>query len=165
MFATPFDLDAPFDTPRGLSDPQGAAALLGEAAAALESRWGRIDPAWDEYVTVSYEGQTMPASVGSGWDGSFRVAFLAPDGGPGAMRSLGGDSVQFVVEFTDPLQADARLIYGNASQAGSPHLGDQLALYAADEYRAVTFDRAAIAAAAVRTIRYTPDLSSGAEDR
>ena len=34
-----------------------------------------------------------------------------------------------LVKFSDPVRAQALLSYGNASQPGSPHAGDQLELF------------------------------------
>jgi acyl-homoserine-lactone acylase len=42
-----------------------------------------------------------------------------------------------VIEFTDPVRAKVLLSYGNATQPGSPHVGDQLELYARKELRPV----------------------------
>jgi acyl-homoserine-lactone acylase len=39
------------------------------------------------------------------------------------------------VEFSDPVRAEVLLSYGNASQAGSSHRGDQLPLLAEKELR------------------------------
>ena len=49
----------------------------------------------------------------------------------------GGDSYVAAVEFGDPVRAQVLLTYGNASQPGSPHVGDQLALSANGEMRTV----------------------------
>jgi len=41
-----------------------------------------------------------------------------------------GDSYIAVVEFGEPLRAQVLLSYGNATQSHSPHVGDQLELFA-----------------------------------
>ena len=49
-----------------------------------------------------------------------------------------------VVEFGDPVRAEVLLSYGNASQPGSQHLGDQLELMARQELRPVWRTRAEV---------------------
>jgi acyl-homoserine-lactone acylase len=44
----------------------------------------------------------------------------------GKFQALGGDTYVAVVEFTDPVRAKVLLSYGNATQAGSRHVGDQI---------------------------------------
>jgi acyl-homoserine-lactone acylase len=67
--------------------------------------------------------------------------------GPGKIReAVGGDSYVAVVEFSDPVRAAALLAYGNASQPGSPHVGDQLELFAKKELRPVWRSREEIEA-------------------
>ncbi len=52
-------------------------------------------------------------------------------------QAVAGDSYIAAVEFSDPIRAAALLAYGNASQPGSPHVGDQLDLFAKKELRPV----------------------------
>ncbi|MEQ8963654.1 MAG: penicillin acylase family protein, partial [Coleofasciculus sp. C2-GNP5-27] len=40
-------------------------------------------------------------------------------------------------EFSDPIKARVLTVYGNATQPGSGHIGDQLPLYARKELRPV----------------------------
>jgi acyl-homoserine-lactone acylase len=42
-----------------------------------------------------------------------------------------------LVEFSQPVRAKALLSYGNASQPGSPHRGDQLTLFARKQLRPI----------------------------
>ena len=51
-----------------------------------------------------------------------------------------------MIEFGEPVRAQVLLSYGNASQPGSPHLGDQLTLYARKELRRAWRTRAEIEA-------------------
>lgn len=46
-----------------------------------------------------------------------------------------GDSWVGIVEFGDPVRAQVLLSYGNASQPGSPHNGDQLRLFSEKRLR------------------------------
>jgi acyl-homoserine-lactone acylase len=60
--------------------------------------------------------------------------------------AVGGDTFIAVVEFAEPVRAAVLLTYGNASQPGSPHVGDQLDLYARDELRPAWLTRGEIEA-------------------
>jgi acyl-homoserine-lactone acylase len=51
------------------------------------------------------------------------------------MQSLGGDSYYAAIEFSSPLKARVLTAYGSSSQPGSPHRGDQLALFAKQQMR------------------------------
>jgi len=64
----------------------------------------------------------------------------------GNLRSVGGDSFIMAVEFSDPPQARALLAYGNSSQPGSPHNGDQFEMFAKKELRPVWHTRAEVVA-------------------
>jgi acyl-homoserine-lactone acylase len=65
------------------------------------------------------------------------VLGFRPDEATETYSAAGGDSFVAAVEFSDPVRARALLAYGNASQPGSPHAGDQLELFARKELRAV----------------------------
>jgi acyl-homoserine lactone acylase PvdQ len=62
-----------------------------------------------------------------------RLEFLPTQGGH--YTAAFGDTYIAVVQFSRPLRARVLLTYGNASQPGSPHDGDQLALYARNQLR------------------------------
>jgi acyl-homoserine-lactone acylase len=66
--------------------------------------------------------------------GVFRVLTYTsnPDG---RLSADFGDGFIAAVEFSTPVKAQVLLTYGNSSQPGSPHNGDQLALYARNELR------------------------------
>ena len=66
--------------------------------------------------------------------GIFRVIDYAP-AEQGRLVASSGDSFVAVVEFADPVRARVSLSYGNSSQPGSPHVGDQLELVSRKELR------------------------------
>jgi len=53
----------------------------------------------------------------------------------GKFRSVQGDSFVAAVEFSTPVRAMVLTSYGNATQPGSPHVGDQLELFARKKLR------------------------------
>lgn len=91
----------------------------------------------------------LPGNGGPGQLGVFRVTHFA-GGDETTDVAVGGDSYVAAVELAAAgPRAFALLSYGNASQPGSPHRGDQLALYAEQRLRPVHFDAADVEAAAV----------------
>ena len=50
------------------------------------------------------------------------------------------------VEFSDPVKAEVLLSYGNATQPGSAHAGDQLGLFSRKQLRPVWRNRSEIEA-------------------
>lgn len=138
--------EEPLATPDGLADPAGAAAVLAEAAREVEAAHGALDVAWGEVHRLRLGGRDLPANGGPGGLGIFRVVGFAPDGEDGTRRAAGGDSFVAAVEFSDPVRARALLAYGNSTQPGSPHAGDQLELFAEKELRPVWRSREEIEA-------------------
>jgi acyl-homoserine-lactone acylase len=136
-YADPWDPEKPLRTPDRLADPAGAAALLAEAAREVRAEHGSLDVPWGEVHRLRAGDRDLPANGGPGDLGIFRVVGFAPAGEGAARRAVGGDSFVAAVEFSDPVRARALLAYGNASQPGSPHAGDQLELFAAKELRPV----------------------------
>ena len=53
----------------------------------------------------------------------------------GTLTITGADSYYMQVEFSRPVRGRVLLTYGNATQPGSPHLGDQLELFARQRMR------------------------------
>lgn len=136
VFATPWDEKNPLTTPSGLASPARAVETLVAVAARLQQRLGALDVAWGELARLKYDKADFPANGGSGLLGIFRVIEYAPES-DGHFRSVGGDSYIAAVEFSDPVHANVLLGYGNSSQPGSPHRGDQMQLAARKELRPV----------------------------
>jgi acyl-homoserine-lactone acylase len=66
--------------------------------------------------------------------GVFRVLYYAP-AKDGKWAAAAGDSYYAAIEFGPTIRAKVLLAYGNATQPGSPHVGDQLKLFARKEMR------------------------------
>lgn len=135
-FATPWDESHPMTTPDGLADPKATVAALERAATAVEEEHGALDVAWGDVYRLRRGQIDLPANGGPGGLGIFRVLYFAPEEG-GHGRAVAGDSYVAIIEFSDPIQAETLLSYGNSSQPGSPHNGDQLELFAKKELRPV----------------------------
>ena len=146
-FETPYRPGAPRTTPDGLADPAAAVQTLENVARQVRQRHDSLTVAWgDVHRLVGPEGSSYPASGGNGLFGLFRVLWFE-DASGGQRRAVGGDSYVALTEFTDDgPRAKAVLPYGNASQPGSPHRGDQLRLYAEKEMRPVWLRRDSVQA-------------------
>ena len=145
MFSRPWDEAAPRTTPRGLARPQEVIRHLKTAAESVENRYGAMDVPWGEVYRLRVGGYDLPASGGSGSLGIFRVLGFQPTG-DGKYAANFGDSYVAAIEFSNPIRAWAVLGYGNASQPGSPHVGDQLDLLSRNRLRPVWRTRRAIEA-------------------
>lgn len=147
-FAIPWDPADPLATPAGLADPAAAVAQLEAAAASLRELAGALDVPWGAVHRLRREGADvdLPGSGASGEPlGAFHVVHYGAvvDGqiryvpeADGRFRSIAGETFVAEVEF-GPGRPTARVLltYGNATQPGSPHVGDQLALLAQQEMR------------------------------
>jgi acyl-homoserine-lactone acylase len=140
LFATPWQESAPLTTPDGLADPMGAVKALEQTAAPLRANFGALDVPWGEVFRMSVGTQDVPASGAPGGLGCFRVLNFArtPEG---RFQAVAGDTFIAAIEFSEPVRARVLLTYGNATQPSSPHIGDQLPLYASDELRPVLRSR------------------------
>lgn len=145
-FARPWRLDSAVTTPSGLADPKAAVRALGQAARATRKAFGALDVPWGDVHRLRYAGKDLPGNGGGGDPlGIFRVAYYAPDE-DGKRRIMAGDTYYQVVEFSKPIRAKVLTAYGNATQPGSPHRGDQLELFSREEMREVWRSRAEVEA-------------------
>lgn len=145
MLAVPWDPAAPLDTPRGLANPRTAAAALESAAAKLRSAAGSLGVPWGALFRLRHGSVDLPGHGSRDPMGVFRVTSYVP-ADDGRFTSSGGTSFVAAVEFADPMRAMALIAYGNASQPESPHIADQLPLYARKDLRPVWRDRPEIEA-------------------
>lgn len=135
-FATRWDKNSPLTTPNSLANPAEAVKVLGAAATTVKLLYGELDVPWGDVVRLRYGQQDLPASGGPGLFGIFQVIDIAPAAG-GRFQQVAGDTYIAAIEFSNPVRAKVLMTYGNASQPGSPHRGDQLPLYLRKELRSV----------------------------
>jgi acyl-homoserine-lactone acylase len=146
----------PSTTPDGIADPKRAISLLEESVEELNAKFGRLDLPWGDYYRINYNGTNLPANGVDGSMGVFRVAW--PGGSDDDhMYVGGGDSWVGVIEFGDQVKAKVLLSYGNATQADSPHNGDQLVLFSKKELRDAWFSKTEVEANTVRIEVLTPN--------
>ena len=137
FFATSWSATSPRDTPKGLADPARAAALLDEAAAEVEKRFGSIEVPWGEVNRLRIGETDLPGNGATGDPlGIFRVIDYVP-ANDGKFQAAGGDSYIAAIEFSKPIRAMALIGYGNSSQPGSKHQADQLSFVSGKRLRPV----------------------------
>ncbi len=134
MFAEPFDIEDPYNTPSGLADPAGAVAALVGVAQQVQETYGALDVPYGDVMRVRVGEYDLPGNGGGDPNGVFRAAWYAP-AGDGTFTSIGGDSWYVVLEFSDPIRAQVLVAQGNATQPGSPHVGDQAVLFSEQRMR------------------------------
>lgn len=149
LFATPFNPADPLHTPAGLKDPASAVRALMVAAARVNAVFGRLDVPWGEVARLRRGAYDLPANGFPGDPfGVFRTLQIdqATLAAPAPTPVVAGDSYIAAVEFGATTRAQVLLTYGNASQPGSPHIGDQLPLAARGQLRPAWRTRAEILA-------------------
>lgn len=128
-FRTLWNENSPLTTPDGLANPQKAVAALEAVAEKVQKAYGTLNVPWGSVFRLEYGKANLPANGGGGELGIFRVVDFAPLE-DGRFHSVGGDSYIAAVEFSDPVRAMSLTSYGNSTQPGSSHIGDQLQLSA-----------------------------------
>ncbi len=147
LFATPWLEEAPLATPLGLADPAACVAALETAAAKLERETGSLDTPYGQVAKLTvgaFEveasgGPNDPVGIFNALPLPFGLTYMEIEDNP-------GDSWIAAVEFGETARAQVLMSYGNATQPGSPHHGDQLPLLAKGELRPAWRTRAEIEA-------------------
>lgn len=135
--AVQWDIRDPFNTPRGLADPQGAVEGLKQVAEQLELLrliGGGIDMPYGDAFRMRVGDYDLPASGADDVLGTFRTLTFEQDSDL-RFKVVAGESYIAVIEFSEPVHAKVLLTYGNATQPGSPHVGDQLEIFARKQMR------------------------------
>lgn len=144
-FATPWSADAPRTTPDGLGDSALAVEELVQAARDAEQAFGSADAAWGDAYRIRRDGVDQPANGGPGQYGVFRVVGFRQDEN-GTPVAAGGDSYYYAAEFGPETRVRSVLVYGNASQAGSPHRVDQIELFTSKTMKPIWWTEADVRA-------------------
>lgn len=144
-YAVPTDEHKPLDTPNGFADPQRAAALLDKVAAQMEKEYGTLHVKWGDAVRVRRGNLDLPANGAPSAMGAIRTLSIGPFK-DGKAEGIHGDTWFAVIEYANPVRAEALLGYGNWSQPGSKHIEDQLQLFSDKKMRPVWLTRKEIEA-------------------
>lgn len=143
LFAIPWNEKEPLTTPHGLADPVSAVTALEAAAQRVMATYGTLDVPWGEVFRLRSGNLDLPANGGE--VDIFRNLWFSPSE-DGRFEAIGGDSYVAAIEFSNPVRAMALTSYGNATQPHSPHVGDQLELFAKKQLRPVWRSRQEIEA-------------------
>lgn len=135
-FVNPWKEDSPHTTPNGLADLKNAVGALEMVVSKVEAAYGTLDVAWGDVFRLQSGKENLPANGGSGELGIFRVVESQPITN-GKFTAVAGDSYVAAIEFSHPIKAMVLTSYGNATQPSSPHVGDQLKLFAHKQLRPV----------------------------
>ncbi len=158
MFRVQWDPDSPASTPDGFLDEKQTVSLLKEASLAVESAYGSIDVQWGEVNRFRMNGADYPANGGPDNLGVFRCLYFAPDR-DNRKRQVAGDTYIAVTEFGKRVKAKVLLSYGNASQKGNSHIGDQLQLMSEKKLRDALLERTEILENLEKKELINPDIS------
>jgi len=124
-----YDQTRPLDTAYGLADPEAAVAALAKAADEVMTTYGSLDVKWGDVYRLASGDADLPGNGGPGPSGIFRtVAYTRKVGNK--YYAANGETIVCAIEFSKTQRANCTLGYGNASQPGSPHVGDQIPLMA-----------------------------------
>jgi acyl-homoserine-lactone acylase len=138
IYAVKWDENNPRATPDGLADPKKAVDILNAVSYRVKSVYGRLDIPWGELMRLRSKTVDLPGNGADGSVGCFRVTWDRP-GENGKFNIIGGDSWVGVLEFGEKVKASVLLSYGNSSQDGNVHNGDQLKLFSEKKLRVPNF--------------------------
>jgi acyl-homoserine-lactone acylase len=126
----------PLKTPRGFADPAKAVEALDAVAAGLEREYGSLHVLWGDVLRLRRGTLDLPGNGAPSMLGAIRTVNPGRFAG-GKAEGVSGDTYFAVIEFSNPVKAEALLGYGNWSRAGSKHVEDQLPLMSRKEMRPV----------------------------
>jgi acyl-homoserine-lactone acylase len=136
----PWSNDEPVSTPRGIKNPEKAVELLVKAAENVTKKYGSADVSIGEVFRLRINGYDYPSNGGPEYYGILRAMYYTGDS-DGKMRAVAGDTYYAVTEFGKKVKAEVLLSYGNSSQPGSKHAGDQLQMMSEKKMRPALFYR------------------------
>ncbi|MFN8205981.1 MAG: penicillin acylase family protein [Bacteroidales bacterium] len=135
MFRNPWDPEHPFTTPADFRNRKQVVDLFGKAVREVILKHGTADVAWGEVHRFRAGPIDLPANGGPGDHyGLFRTIYYTetPDK---KQMAMAGETFVAIVEFGEQPKALVSLSYGNATQNGNPHRGDQLILLSRKQLR------------------------------
>lgn len=141
MFMIPWDSDQPLTTPDGLKNPKEAVALFLEAATEVEKTYGSLDIAWGDVNRFKISNFNFAGNGGSGGYGIYRAMNFSRNVNDNKGYAVAGDSYVAIIEFDSKVKAQILLSYGNATQPGNKHVGDQLQLLSQKKLRPALLDK------------------------
>ncbi len=147
-FARVWDVNDPYNTPRGLADTNRAVESFVWAVDEVKKRYGAIDVTWGDVHRVRRGNVDAPVGGCGNELGCFRIMGFTRDK-DGKLAATSGDGWVFAVEFGDTPRAYSVLAYGQSRLPNSPWHSDQAEMFAKGEVKKVAFTEKDVAASAV----------------
>lgn len=140
LFAQPWDIESPMDTPHGLANFNAAVEAFEWAIEETEERHGAWDLKWGDVHRAVIGDKDVPVGGCSGMLGCFRVIWYTDHEDDDKKRQVrGGDGWVSAVEFGDVPKAYTILAYGQSIKEDSPYYNNQLELFADNQMTRVRF--------------------------
>jgi len=139
-FETPWSFEQPINSPDGLKDTDYMLEIIKKVAQAQMDQVGTLNPPFGDLFRLKVGEFEYAGNGGPGHLGIFRTFFYIP-GEDGKFNPIFGETYICVTEFGKEVTAKAILSYGNATQVGNPHVGDQVKLLSEKQLRNVWFTR------------------------
>ena len=143
MFEVQWNKENPVTTPSGLKDKKKAVEILVKASKSVKEKYGSIDIAWGDVNRFRMGTYDFPANGGPDNLGIFRTMYFADDK-DNKKYAIAGDTYVAVIEFGEKVRASVLLSYGNATQPGNRHNGDQLKMLSEKIMRPALLEKAEI---------------------
>lgn len=140
MFEQPWSFADPINTPDGFANAEKVLVTLKATAAGQLEQLKSLEVSYGDVFRTKVGDYDFPANGGFGHLGLFRTLAFQPQA-DGKYYAFHGDSYVCAMEFGETITAKALLSYGNATQPGNPHVGDQLELFNKKELRKVWYER------------------------
>ena len=141
LYALPFDVDDPVNTPRNIAvdDPdvkQALHAALAQAQKKFTEAGISLDARWGDLQFAERNGRQIPVPGAPGTHGMFSYIISRLSGSKGYTPIIAGNSYIQVISWDKAGEMDARgiLTYSQSPEADSPHYSDLTELYARGEW-------------------------------
>jgi len=139
-FEKSWSFEDPINSPDGFENPEYILEVIGNVAKDLIDQLGTLSPQYGDYFRFRKDDIEYPGNGGPGNMGIFRTIYY-DSGEGGKFYPYFGDSYVCATEFGEEVTAKALLSYGNATQTGNPHIGDQFKLMSEKQLRDVWYTR------------------------
>ena len=134
LFKEKWSAQKPLTTPDGFASPETVLATLKGVSQNMLKTLGTLEVPYGSVFRIKLGNHEIPANGSFGSLGVFRTLAFSK-GKDGKYYAFHGDGYVCATEFGDEIKAKVILGYGNASQPGNKHIGDQLELFSKKQLR------------------------------
>ena len=129
-----WSIEAPLTSPDGILEPEKKLEILKGFTGYFKKTYGSLEFPYGDLFRIKIGEYDIPANGGIGSFGVFRTLEFQ-QGADKKFYAITGDGYVCATEFGDKPIAKVIMTYGNASQKGNKHIGDQLELFSKKEMR------------------------------